>query len=623
MSISRISIKQLSVTLLAFLGICAITLSVISAVLFRDTALSAQEQTLSRIVALSARQSIDALEVNVLDMGRGAKGELSAPLSAIIRDPSDEVAKGELQTALNGQFHQRFVTARILDVKKLRVYDLDLNLVMQSQEGVSGLASELPKSIYDKAKPREGAERLKAVSGLWMSEQGAMFSVLAPLGGLSVNGYIELVVNPAHNLVDVAEIINLPLTIVDSGGKQIFQSEGWAEKQSATTLPIEYVLKTSDGEPLLTLVMLEDMQEFYADLSKTRAIILAAFVVLMVVCIGISLWLLSRHLFAPMKVLLQQMDQTAKGDLTINVESRGLSELRMFGGALATLVQSLRNQVEAISRNSVALAASAKKLAEVTEETGHAASQQQHESNQMAVAVNEMSATAHDVAKNAATAADAAKEADEVAAQGRNIVSESIKAMKHLAGEVERASNVIATLEADTGSVGTVLGVIRDIAEQTNLLALNAAIEAARAGEMGRGFAVVADEVRSLASRTQDSTLQIRKIVERLQSSASNAVKTMAGGHEAAQESMEKAAKAEQALMTITTAVSTIVSMNEQIAAAAEEQSAVSEEVNKNIVSVNDLAGFSAVAAKKTAASSDELAQLASELQQLIAHFKV
>lgn len=623
MSISRISIKQLSVTLLAFLGICAITLSVISAVLFRDTALSAQEQTLSRIVALSARQSIEALEVNVLDMGRGAKGELSAPLSAIIRDPSDEVAKGELQTALNGQFHQRFVTARILDVKKLRVYDLDLNLVMQSQEGVSGLASELPKSIYDKAKPREGAERLKAVSGLWMSEQGAMFSVLAPLGGLSVNGYIELVVNPAHNLVNVAEIINLPLTIVDSTGKQIFQSEGWAEKQSATTLPIEYVLKTSDGKALLTLVMLEDMQQFYADLSKTRTIILAAFVVLMVVCIGISLWLLSRHLFAPMKVLLQQMDQTAKGDLTINVESRGLSELRMFGGALATLVQSLRNQVEAISRNSVALAASAKKLAEVTEETGHAASQQQHESNQMAVAVNEMSATAHDVAKNAATAADAAKEADEVAAQGRNIVSESIKAMKHLAGEVERASNVIATLEADTGSVGTVLGVIRDIAEQTNLLALNAAIEAARAGEMGRGFAVVADEVRSLASRTQDSTLQIRKIVERLQSSASNAVKTMAGGHEAAQESMEKAAKAEQALMTITTAVSTIVSMNEQIAAAAEEQSAVSEEVNKNIVSVNDLAGFSAVAAKKTAASSDELAQLASELQQLIAHFKV
>ncbi len=324
-----------------------------------------------------------------------------------------------------------------------------------------------------------------------------------------------------------------------------------------------------------------------------------------------------------MKVLLQQMDQTAKGDLTVNVQSKGLRELTLFGGALATLVQSLRNQVEAISRNLLALAASAKKLAAVTEETSHAAGQQQHESNQMAVAVNELSATAHDVAKNAATAADAAKEADEVAAQGRNIVSESIKAMKHLAGEVERASNVIATLEADTSSVGTVLGVIRGIAEQTNLLALNAAIEAARAGEMGRGFAVVADEVRNLASRTQDSTLEIRKIVERLQSSAGNAVKTMAGGHEAAQQSMEKAANAEQALMTITKAISTIVSMNEQIAAAAEEQSAVSEEVNKNIVSVNDLAGFSAAAAKKTAGSSDELAHLASELQQLVAHFNV
>ncbi len=623
MSSGHISIKQLTVTLLVFLGVCAISLSVISASLFRDAALLSQEQTLSRIVALSARQSMDVLEANVLDMGRGAKSEVSSPFSVFVRDSSDETAKNELATALNQQFHQRFVTAGILDVKKLRAYDLNFNLIMESQEGAVGLPAGLPKLILDKAQPREGSDRLKALSTLWMSEQGAMFSVLTPLGGLAVNGYLELVVNPAHNLVDVADIINLPLTILDNGGKQIFQSEGWKEKQSPTTLPIEYELMSSEEEPMLKLVMLEDMQGFYDDLSKTRTLIVVAFIILMLVCIGISLWLLSRHLFAPMKVLLSQMGQTAEGDLSINVESSGLSELVMFGGALATLVQKLRDQVTSISSNSVALAAAAKKLAAVTEETRNAANQQQHESNQMAAAVNEMSATAADVANNATTAAAAAQEADEVASQGRNIVSESIKAMKHLALEVERASHVIGTLEADATSVGTVLGVIRDIAEQTNLLALNAAIEAARAGEMGRGFAVVADEVRSLASRTQASTLEIRKIVERLQSSAANAVKTMAGGHAAAQESMEKAGNAEQALITITAAVGTIVSMNEQIAAAAEEQSAVSEEVNKNIVSVNDLAGFSAAAAEKTAASSDELAQLAAELQQLVAHFKV
>lgn len=623
MSISRISIKQLTVALLAFLGVCAIILSVMSALLFREAALSSQEQTLSRIINLSAQQSLRSLEANMLDMGRGAKGELSSPLSTIISDPADAVAKSELLAALNGQFRQRFVTGSILDVKKLRVYDLELNPVMESQEGISGLGSKLPTVIYDLAKPRQGVDRLKAVSGLWMSDQGPMFSALVPLGGLMVNGYLELVVNPAHNLVDVASLVNLPLAILDLKDSQIFQSEDWVAKQSNTTLPIEYVLKTAAGEPMLKLLMLEEMKGFYDDMAKTRLLTIGAFALLMVICIGASLWLLSRHLFAPMKVLLKQMGQTAAGDLTINVESKGLSELTMFGNALASLVQSLRDQVEAITRNALALAASSKKLADVTEETSHAASQQQHESNQMAAAVNEMSATACDVANNAATAADAAKQADEVAAEGRNIVSDSIKAMKHLAEEVERASEVIGTLEADTGSVGAVLGVIRGIAEQTNLLALNAAIEAARAGDMGRGFAVVADEVRTLASRTQDSTLEIRKIVERLQSSAANAVKTMASGKAAAQASMEKAASAEQALLTITSAVSTIVSMNEQIASAAEEQSSVSEEVNVNIVSVNDLAGRSALAAEKTAASSVELAQLASELQQLVAHFKV
>jgi len=623
MSISKISIKQLTVAVLAFLGICTIVLSVVSASFFREAALTSQEGTLTRIVDLSTKQALQALELDVVDMGRGAKKELSRPLSKLKRDSGDAAAKASLLEGLNEQFHQRFVTAGILDVKKLRVYDLELNIVMESKEGVSGLGSKLPPVIYDQAKPRQGAERLKAVTGLWMSKQGPMFSALVPLGGLRVDGYLELVVNPAHNLVSVAEIVQLPLTIDSIDGKQLFQSEDWSERQTNTTLPIAYVLKSPDGEPMLKLLMLEEMKGFYDDMSSTRLFIIVAFVILVVVSISISLWLLSSHLFAPMQVLLKQMGRTAEGDLTVQVERKGLRELVMFGDALAGLISSLRQQVEGISRNSTELASSAEKLAQVTEETSSAAQQQQSESNQMAAAVNELSATATDVANNAGTAANAAKEADDVASQGRRIVGESIQAMNNLAEEVERASDVIGSLEEDTASVGTVLGVIRDIAEQTNLLALNAAIEAARAGELGRGFAVVADEVRTLASRTQASTQEIRTIVERLQVSSSNVVKTMASGKEAAQASMEKAGSAEEALSTITSAVGTIVSINQQIASAAEEQSSVSEEVNKNIVSVNDLAGQSAMAAEKTSASSDDLARLASELQQMVAHFKV
>jgi methyl-accepting chemotaxis protein len=623
MSFNRLSIKQLNIAVLVFLGVCTIALSVISVGFFRDAALESQQKTLTRIIDLSARQSLEDLDKDVLDMGRGARNELNRPVASLVRNPDDQGTRNKTLEALDGQFHQRFVTANILDVKKLRIYDLDLNFLAQSREGIAGLGTKLPATIYDEAKPRKGAQRLKAVSKLWMSPQGPMYSVLVPLGGLRVSGYLELVVNPVHNLVSVADIVQLPMMILGLDEKELFQSKNWAERETDTTLPIEYVLKSADGKPMLKLLMLEEMKEFYTALSQTQTFIIGAFALLMIVSIGISLWLLSRHLFVPMKALLQQMSQTADGDLTVKVQRKGLRELVMFGDALSSLVQKLREQVGAISGNSTALAASAERLAEVTVEASQAANQQQAESSQMATAVNEMSATASDVANNAATAAGAAKEADEVAEKGRTIVSESISAMKALAEEVRQAREVIGSLEQDTASVGTVLSVIRDIAEQTNLLALNAAIEAARAGEMGRGFAVVADEVRSLASRTQDSTQEIRDIVERLQGSAANAVSSMASGHEAAQTSMEKAANAEEALQTITNAVSTIVSMNQQIASAAEEQSAVSEEVSQNIVSVSSLAGQSATAADKTAASSEDLARLAAELQQMVAHFRV
>ena len=623
MSISKISIKQLTVAVLAFLGICTIVLSVVSASFFREAALTSQEGTLTRIVDLSTKQALQALELDVVDMGRGAKKELSRPLSKLKRDSGDAAAKASLLEGLNEQFHQRFVTAGILDVKKLRVYDLELNIVMESKEGVSGLGSKLPPVIYDQAKPRQGAERLKAVTGLWMSKQGPMFSALVPLGGLRVDGYLELVVNPAHNLVSVAEIVQLPLTIDSIDGKQLFQSEDWSERQTNTTLPIAYVLKSPDGEPMLKLLMLEEMKGFYDDMSSTRLFIIVAFVILVVVSISISLWLLSSHLFAPMQVLLKQMGRTAEGDLTVQVERKGLRELVMFGDALAGLISSLRQQVEGISRNSTELASSAEKLAQVTEETSSAAQQQQSESNQMAAAVNELSATATDVANNAGTAANAAKEADDVASQGRRIVGESIQAMNNLAEEVERASDVIGSLEEDTASVGTVLGVIRDIAEQTNLLALNAAIEAARAGEQGRGFAVVADEVRTLAQRTQESTAQIQTTIESLQGRASKAVAVMSEGQKMAEQGVSQAGEAGASLTGISDAITTIGDMTHQIASAAEQQSAVSEEINRSIVTISEATNEMSLGSEHVSKASYDIAQLATELQTSVSRFKL
>lgn len=198
----------------------------------------------------------------------------------------------------------------------------------------------------------------------------------------------------------------------------------------------------------------------------------------------------------------------------------------------------------------------------------------------------------------------------------------TLKTIEALAQEVENSAQVISRLSEDSTQIGSVLDVIRGIAEQTNLLALNAAIEAARAGDQGRGFAVVADEVRTLASRTQASTLEIQSMIERLQTDASNAVKAMQQGQVQAQQGLSQAAQAENALQTISQSVTRINDMNIQIATAAEEQSSVAEEINRNIVNISQSADATAEGAKQTASAGDELAKLAARLQNLVGQFK-
>jgi methyl-accepting chemotaxis protein len=262
-------------------------------------------------------------------------------------------------------------------------------------------------------------------------------------------------------------------------------------------------------------------------------------------------------------------------------------------------------------------------LGSLTNETSQITERQSLAAEQVSGVVEEMVGSVKAVSLNASSAAKAAQEADSTAKQGRAIVNETVKSINSLAGEVERASEVIRQLESDTANVGSILDVIKGIAEQTNLLALNAAIEAARAGEQGRGFAVVADEVRTLASRTQDSTQEIQTVIEQLQAAARSAVDVMSSSKERAQTSVNQAAKTDESLQAITEKVESITAMNNQIAAATDRQEKAAYSIKENVVGIRETSEIAMASMQKVEAASKALTDISRTLQTVTDQFKV
>jgi methyl-accepting chemotaxis protein len=334
-------------------------------------------------------------------------------------------------------------------------------------------------------------------------------------------------------------------------------------------------------------------------------------------------WRMARGISGRLNQVVDVLGRVAKGDLSVEVSVDSRCEIGQLMAQVRAMVASVRDLIRDVSSTSDKLVADAEELAVVTEQTNQGVSEQQSETVQVATAVTQMTATIEEVARHAASAAQQAAVANDASKGGGAVVQETIDAIDALAREVERAGEAVHRLEADGDQISAVVGVISSIAAQTNLLALNAAIEAARAGEQGRGFSVVAEEVRALALRTQQSTEEIRQMVERLQSGAHAAVQVMDAGHQRAQEGVAKAANAGAALGAITAAVDAITGMNAQIAAAAEEQAAVAEEIARNVDRISSVADQTANGAKNTAHASEDLVQLADGLRRQLARFSI
>jgi len=333
---------------------------------------------------------------------------------------------------------------------------------------------------------------------------------------------------------------------------------------------------------------------------------------------------ISRQITTPLAQTLEALERVAAGDLSEKQQhAQRKDELGALQNAVQRMSRNLRELIGGVRDSVTQIASSAEELSAVTEQTSAGANAQKDETDQVATAMQEMAATVHEVARNAGDASSAASSTDEEARQGEQVVARAIAQIDLLAQQVGNTSQAMEVLRGEGDRIGSVMDVIKAVAEQTNLLALNAAIEAARAGEAGRGFAVVADEVHSLAQRTQKSTEEIEQAISSLNQGTRNASEMMDESRKLTDSSVSLVREAGAALGMITAQISNIQSMNQQIAAASEEQSAVAEEISRSVVNVRDISEQTASASQQTSASSIELARLGSHLQEMIGRFRV
>ncbi len=379
--------------------------------------------------------------------------------------------------------------------------------------------------------------------------------------------------------------------------------------------------KSSDGA-LSEFNMTVEASNTAAEKALKLGVMVTGVTVAILILLG---WSTASSIGIALSSLLKSLKDIASGDgdLTKRLEKKSNDELGDVVDSFNEFVEKLHHSISDVVSSIQPLTSLSSDLGALTSDTLTITGNQNRATEEVSLVVEEMVSSVQAVSSHASSASEAANDADKAAKDGREIVNKTVESINGLAREVERAGEVIRKLESDTENVGTILDVIKGIAEQTNLLALNAAIEAARAGEQGRGFAVVADEVRTLASRTQDSTQEIQKVIEELQTAARSAVEVMGQSKQRAQTSVEQAAQTGESLTAITERVEAINQMNMQIVTAAEEQERAAYSIKENVIGIKDTSESAMQSIQKVEVASASLVDISSNLQAITGEFKV
>ena len=491
---------------------------------------------------------------------------------------------------------------------------------LQASDTLAQLSSELPD--------QQDQQALDAIEDLRQAMEQAEDRARSPAWAAeSLQAYAEAV-GKALDALDVAQVAvtNLPVdaTLLKTDLAQYRALLTTLKQAQLDTETVQNRFEQQLNQLLAQSDLVSQGQAFKRDREAQHTRTLLISVTLAALLLGaLAAWWIARQIAVPLREALAVANRIAAGDLSENPAVERRDELGQLQQSMAQMIRNLRGLISGIGDSARQIASAATQLSTVTEQTRAGVNNQKDETDQVATAMNEMLATAQEVARHAEQASIAASEADQQTHLGDKVVAQAVEQIGHLASEMALSSRAMLALQQESQQIGSVLDVIKSVSQQTNLLALNAAIEAARAGSAGEGFAVVADEVRSLALRTQESAEEIEGLILRLHTGTQQVADIMDSSRSLTDNSVSLTRDAGDALAAIARTVSVIQEMNPQIAAAAEEQSAVAEEINRSVLKVRDVSEQTAAASEETAAASAQLSQLSLDLQTLVGKFRL